>query len=277
MIAITGANGNLGKATIQLLLKRTAPGNIIAVVRDPATVPEFKAAGVLVRRADYDDLDTLNEALKGVEKLLQVSTTSMGEDGIRQETNVVRAAIEQGIQHIVYTGSIKPSPTANFYATHQSLATERAILTSGMHYTFLRNSLYMEIIPLFMGNALTSREWYYPAGNGKVSFVSRQDIAEALANVLTEKGHENKTYEISGSHAYTFAETAKFLNIMYSDVPNVYLEKGMAAAQLPEELISCMVSMVDGIKANEFAHVEKDLEILLRRKPQCFEDYLKNL
>lgn len=128
-----------------------------------------------------------------------------------------------------------------------------------------------------MGNALQKGHWQYPAGNGKVSFVSRLDIAEALANVLTEKGHENKVYEISGSKAYTFADTARLLNISYSDVPNAYLEKGMAAAHLPEELISCMVSMVDGIKANEFAYVEKDLEYLLRRQPLSFESYLRNL
>lgn len=274
MIAITGASGNLGKAVIQFLLKKTKPENIIALVRHPATMREFD---VQVRRADYEDLDTLNAALKGVEKLLQISATSMGEAGIRQETNVVRAAIQQEVKHIVYTGSIRPSAMANFYATHQALATERAILSSGITYTFLRNSLYMEIMPLFIGNALEAGHWEYPAGNGKVSFVSRMDIAEALANVLTEAGHENKKYEISGSKAYTFADTAKLLNITYADVPNAYLEKGMAVEHLPGELISCMISMVDGIKANEFAYVEKDLEYLLHRKPQSFEQYLKTL
>lgn len=273
MIAITGANGNLGKATIQFLLKKTGPENIIAVMRNPVAMPE----GIQVRRADYDNLAALNEAFNGVDKLLQISATSMGEEGIRHETNVVRAAIQQNVKHIVYTGSIRPSAMANFYATHQALATERAILSSGITYTFLRNSLYMEIMPLFMGNALEAGHWEYPAGNGKVSFVSRVDIAEALANVLTEEGHENKIYEISGSKAYTFADTAKLLNITYSDVPNAYLEKGMAAEHLPGELISCMVSMVDGIKANEFAYVEKDLQYLLRRKPQSFEEYLKTL
>lgn len=274
MIAITGANGNLGKATIRFLLKKITPGSIIAVVRDPASMREFD---VEVRKADYENPDSLNAAFKGAEKLLQISATSMGQEGIRQETNVVRAAMQQEVKHIVYTGSIKPSAQANFYATHQALATERAILSSAITYTFLRNSLYMEIIPLFMGNALEKGHWEYPAGNGKVSFVSRLDIAEALANVLTEKGHENKVYEISGSRAYTFADTARLLNISYADVPNAYLEKGLAAAHLPEELISCMVSMVDGIKANEFSGVEKDLEFLLRRQPLSFENYLSNL
>ena len=94
MIAITGANGNLGKATIQFLLKKIPPGNIEAVVRYPATNWEHNEQ---VRKADYENLESLHTAFNGVDKVLQISATSMGQEGIRQETNVVRAAMQQQV------------------------------------------------------------------------------------------------------------------------------------------------------------------------------------
>src|SRR5688572_28121357 len=99
MIAITGANGNLGKATIGFLLKKTKPEQIVAIVRDPKKMEDLKNSGIQIRMADYDDLESLNEALKGVDKLLQISAISIGEQGVKEEANVVKAAKQQGVQH----------------------------------------------------------------------------------------------------------------------------------------------------------------------------------
>jgi NAD(P)H dehydrogenase (quinone) len=283
MIAITGANGNLGKATIGFLLNKIRPEQIVAIVRDPKKMEDLKDSGIQIRIADYDDLGSLNEALKGVDKLLQISAISIGEQGLKEEANVVKAAKQQVIQHIVYTGAVKPRADAHFMATQQCLATEMAILESGISHTFFGNSLYMETIPLFIGEALAHGNIYYPAGSGAVSFVSRIDIAEALSNVLSSTGHENKRYEITGSKAYTFKELAsiltaeKGLEVSYVNVPNVVLAEELDKFQMPDDQIGWQLSLADSIKADEFSHVDGTLENLLNRKPFELKEYLRNL
>ena len=281
MIAITGANGHLGKATMKCLLKKISGKNIIAIVRDPSKLSEFKDAGIIVRKADYEDIISLNEALKGIDTLLQISTTSMGERGIGQELNVVEAAKRQGIRHIVYTSGLKPDNEAHFLAVKQCLRTEQAILDSGMVYSILRNSLYMETIPLFMGNAVEEGGFYLSAGKGKVSFVSREDIAEALCTVLTGNGHQNRIYEITGSDSFGFDDIAALLSknqakrVAYVDVPEEVLREELLKSGMPEEEVGWFLSLIESIKHNEFAHVEDTLERLIQRKPQTLQDYLK--
>ena len=82
MIAITGASGHLGKATIQFLVKKINPANIIAIVRDPSKIQDIP--GIQVRVADYDDPTSLRAALTGVEKLLQISSASYGDHATQQ-------------------------------------------------------------------------------------------------------------------------------------------------------------------------------------------------
>ena len=283
MIAITGANGNLGKATIGFLLKKIKPEQIVAIVRDPKKMEDLKDSGIQIRIADYDDLESLNEAMKGVDKLLQISAISIGKQGVKEEANVVTAAKQQGVQHIVYTGAVKPKLDAYFMATQQCLATEKAILDSGIPYTFFGNSLYMETIPIFIGEALEHGNIYYPAGNGAVSFVSRIDIAEALSNVLASNGHENRRYEITGSRAYTFKDLAailtaeKGMEVSYVNIPNVVLAEELDKFQIPDDQIGWQLSLADSIKADEFSYVDDTLEDLLKRKPFALKEYLRNL
>lgn len=283
MIAITGASGHLGKATINHLLKKTKPENIVAIVRDPLKLAAYKDTGIQIRTADYNDIESLITALAGVNTLLHISTTSMGLLGILQENNVVKAADWEGIKHIVYTSGLRPNADSHFLAVQQCICTEEAIINSKIDYTFFRNSLYMETIPQFIGNALEDGHIYFPAGAGKVSFVSREDIAEALSTVLVEDQHQNKVYEVTGSNAFSFQDIAsllsleKKLNINYMDISAEFLKAELVKTGMPEEEIGWFLSLAESIKANEFAPVENTLETLLKRKPLALKEYLTSL
>ncbi|TCC91038.1 SDR family oxidoreductase [Pedobacter hiemivivus] len=283
MIAITGASGHLGKATINHLLKKIKSENIVAIVRDPLKLAAYKDTGIKIRTADYNDLESLITALAGVNTLLHISTTSMGLVGVLQENNVVRAADWEGVKHIVYTSGLGPKADSYFLAVQQCLRTEEAIINSKISYTFFRNSLYMETIPQFIGNALQDGHIYFPAGAGKVSFVSREDIAEALSVVLTETQHQNKVYEVTGSKAFSFQDIASLLSlekkfsINYMDIPAEFLEAELIKTEMPEDEIGWFLSLAKSIKANEFAPVEDCLEVLLKRKPLALKEYLTKL
>jgi NAD(P)H dehydrogenase (quinone) len=280
MIAITGANGNLGKATIAFLLEKVASTNIVAIVRNPETVNGFKVQGVNIKQADYNDYDSLEQAFKGVEKVVQISTIGVDiETAKRQEKNVVNAMAENNIKHIVYTSMLQARPNTIFQGTETQYHTEELIKATKIPYTFFRNSMYMEAIPELIGNAWQTNEIRYPSGNGKVSFVSRYDIAEAIANVLTESTHQYQTYEITGNRAYTFKELAKLISteMKHIDITETTFRKELISYQMPIEVVDLLVSMANGIKAGEFLHTSDTLEILLGRKPLELNEYVKAL
>ncbi|MBK9149660.1 MAG: SDR family oxidoreductase [Saprospiraceae bacterium] len=280
MIAITGASGHLGKAAIQFLLQKVAPTNIVAIVRNPEKVSDFKQKGLIIRQADYNKYGTLIQAFKGVEKALQISTIGVDiETAKRQEKNVVKAMAENNIKHIVYTSMVQARPNTLFQGTEAQYHTEELIKATKIPYTFFRNSMYMEAIPELIGNALQTNEIRYPSGSGKVSFVSRTDIAEAIANVLTENTHQNQIYEITGNRAYTFDELAKLISpeMKHIDIADNLFKEELISYQIPLAIVELLVSMANGIKAGEFSHTSNTIEKLLRRKPLDLVEYLKSL
>lgn len=283
MIAITGANGHLGRAVLHHLLKKVQPSEILAIVRQPEKLEDLKSTGIDIRAANYENPDSLDEALRGVRKLLQISTTGIKETGARHERNLVDAARAQGVRHIIYTSSLRPHPDALFLGTKQAFGTEAAILQAGIPYTFFRNSLYMETIPDLIGNALETGQLFYPAEAQRISFVSRADIAEALSNVLTSSGHENRRYEITGSQSWSFDDLSailqneKGLPVQYTDIPVEAFEEELAGFHLPEEVSALLISLAKGIRAGEYAFTDNTLELLLGRKPLSLPEYLKNL
>lgn len=283
MIAITGANGNLGTATISFLLKKIDPRQIVAIVRDPAKIKEYADKGVQVRKADYDDPVSLLNALKGVKKLLQVSAATMGGGASKQELNVVAAAKTQGVDHIVYTSTLTPRNSASFAAGRVCFKTEQAIESAGINYTFFRNSMYMETVPLFIGEAMQNGQIFYPTETGSVSFVSRMDIAEALSNVLAEEGHSNKIYEITGAESLTFTDVAGLLKTelglpaSFTLIPISVYEEELRKLEMPDETVQFYISIANSIKANEFEPVSGKLEELLGRPVKQLREFIRSV
>ncbi|AIM36920.1 hypothetical protein KO02_09605 [Sphingobacterium sp. ML3W] len=284
MIAITGANGNLGRATIQFLLQEVAPTDIVAIVRNPETINDFREQGIIVRQADYNDYDTLLQAFKGVENALHISTIGVDvKTAKRQEKNVVTALVECNVKRIVYTSMVQTQANSIFEGTKTSYETEELIKETKIPYSFFRNSMYMEAIPELIGDALQTGEIRYPSGEGKISFVSRADIAEAIANVLTESTHDNQIYEITGNKAYSFAElsqlihTEKGITIQHTDISEELFRKELTSYQMPVEVVDLLVSMANGIKSGEFSYIDNTIEKLLGRRSLDLNGYIKGL
>lgn len=284
MIAITGANGNLGKATLSFLMKKTSPADIVAIVRDAGKLSEFAGSGVKIRTADYDDRESLEKALEGVHRLLQVSASATGVRAMAQETRVVHAAVQCGVQEIVYTSTLFPHESAHFQAAHVCRNTEELIRQSSMRYVFFRNSMYHETIPLFIGEAMGDGRIFYPSGSGRVSFASRKDIAEALSNVLTGPALGNAAFEITGAEALGFGDIALMLKDVagyqeaaHIDIPADDYRKGLLGFGLGEEEADFYASMADGIRGGEFEKTHPSLEGFLGRKPLGVQEYLRGL
>lgn len=283
MIAITGASGNLGQLTLSHLTKNMNPSQVVAVVRDPKKMTSYRNSGIAIRQADYNDPESLARAFAGVDKLLQISASATGTLGQQHELNVVKAANVAGVTTIVYTSTLTPGPDALFDAGRTCSITERAIRDSGLDYTFFRNSMYQETIPVFIGNAVQDGQIYYPSGDGKVSFAARTDMAEALANVLMGDGHYKATYRITGDEAFSFADiaallrSAKGLDAIHHDIPHEAFKAELGKAGLPQNEIDFMASMSASIRAGEFSALDDQLEKLLGRPRLKTSDYVRGL
>lgn len=283
MILITGATGHFGATAIDFLLKKgVSAKNIAALVRDEAKAGDLKAKGVTILTGDYDDYDSLVKAFTGIDQLLFVSGSDVVNRG-KQQDNVVNAAKEAGVGHVIYTSFVRKNETETspiYLVAKSHLSTEKALKESGLTYTLLRNNIYADYIPVFIGPNVTETGIFLPAGDAPVAFTLRSDMAEAAANILTSEGHENKEYLISNTETVTFQDIAKFIGeasgkeIGYiSPAPEAFVEV-LKQAGLPAEVIGVTAGFAEAFKQGEFSSTETDLDTLLGRKPGSVKDFL---
>ncbi len=283
MILITGATGNLGKSAIDFLLKEVQPEQVAALVRDPKKAEALQSREVQLRQGDYEDYDSLLKAFKGVKKLLFISTSVTGEDRNRQHSNVVKAAKEAGVQHVYYTSIVNPSPDATFGATPGHFFTEEQIKKSGMTYTFFRNNLYMDLIPMLTANAAETGELYFAAGEQRAGFVLREDIAEGIVRTMLSEEGKNQEFTISSPQPYSFYDVGVALSkaagkpVKYIPIPTQSMEEGMKGAGVPAPVIEITVNMADALQKGEFDHTDSTLARLLDREPVDLETFIKQL
>lgn len=285
-ILITGATGNFGGAAIAHLLKQGFPAaNISALARNEEKAQDLKKKGVDIRLGNYDDYGSLVSAFEGVDKLLLVSGTDL-EKRLVQHKNAVNAAKEAGVNHFFYTSferknESEDSPIAKVARAH--IETEKQMKDSGMSYTIFRNNIYMDMIPVFAGENVTETGLYFPAGDTGVAFALRKEMAEAAANVLTGKGHENKEYHFSNTENITFSEIGDIISeatgkaIPYTDPGNKEYLDTLLDNGVPKEMAEMSASFAEGMKQGEFKADHTDLDKLLGRKPTTAQEFLKQV
>ncbi|MDX6228333.1 MAG: hypothetical protein QOI76_1723 [Frankiales bacterium] len=205
--AVTGASGPFGHHVVEGLLEAGVPASdIVAVVRTPGKVADLAARDVQVREADYDRADSLPPAFAGVDVLMFVSGSQAG-SRVPQHKRVVEAALQAGVGRVVYT-SILRADTTRIVLAAEHKATEEMLIGSGIPYTFLRNSWYLDNYTGQLPDYLERGEIVGAAGDGRVSAAPRGDYAAAAVTTLTTPGHENAVYELGGP-GFTMAELAR--------------------------------------------------------------------
>lgn len=284
MILVTGATGHLGHAVVQQLLTKTSANNIAVLARDANKATDYAAKGISVRIGDFNDIASLAEATKGIEKVLLIS----GLDPVnryQQHKNVVDAAQKNGVKRIGYTGvSMESLATSdNQFLMQSHFQTEDYIKESGLAYTFYRNSLYTDTILFFAGEKAMETGIFLPTGSGKVSFALRREIGEAIANDLLATYTENRIYEITGAEASSYEEVAHILTqlsgkqVAFVDANETAYMEQLKQYQVPDEYIQVLSCFSKDIKNNQHSRVTDDLKKLLGREPLNLRSSLKEL
>jgi uncharacterized protein YbjT (DUF2867 family) len=275
-IVITGASGGIGGRVARLLADRGDASNLRLVVRNPDRAPDIPGASVAV--AEYGDAEAMHDAVDGADAVFLVSASEAA-DRVNMHRTAVDAVARAGVPRIVYLSFLGAAADCTFTFGRDHFHTEEHIRAAGLEHTFLRDSLYTDYVPVFTNEAGEIRG---PAGDGRVSWVTRDDVAASAAAVLADlPAHANRTYEMTGPEALTMAETAALLTdvsgreVRYVDETLEEAWESRRPSGAPDWEIEGWITSYTSIAVGEMEKVSGDVEALTGRAPTSVRDWLE--
>lgn len=281
MIAITGATGQLGQHVIEYLLKTVSASQIVAIVRNPAKADALSKQGITVRQADYTDQAAFTAALTGVEKLLLISSSEVGQRE-PQHKNVINAAKAAGVKFIAYT-SLLHADKSPLGLADEHVATEKALADSGIPYALLRNGWYTENYLASAPPAIEHGVFIGAAGDGKIAAATRADYAAAAATVIAQDGHAGNVYELAGDSAWTLSELAAELSkqsgkpVTYQNMSEADFAAALKGVGLPAGLADMLADSDTGASKGGLFDDSHTLSKLIGRATTPLAESVKSL
>lgn len=279
MIAITAASGQLGRHVVEDLLKEVAPKDVVAIVRNPAKISDLAERGVQVRAADYNDKAAFEKALAGVEKLLLISSSEVGQRAA-QHRNVIEAAKAAGVKLIAYT-SVLHADTSPLGLAGEHIETEKMLKESGLPFVLLRNGWYTENYIASVPPALQHGVFIGSAAEGKIASAARADYAAAAAKVLTLDNQGSKVYELAGDRGWTLGELAAEVSrqsgktVVYQNLSEADFKAALLGAGLPEGLAAMLANSDIGASRGGLFDDGKQLSKLIGRPTTTLEESVR--
>lgn len=273
-LAVTGVTGALGGRVAHRLAARGVPQRL--VVRDAARAPKLPGADVVVAPG-YHDRRAMARALRGADTLLLVSGRESA-TRVEEHISAIDAAVDAGVQRVVYTSFLGAAPDATFTLARQHDLTERHILSTGLSHSFLRNTMYLDFVPFF---ASADGVIAGPAGEGRAAFVARDDVADVAVAVLTDPvAHGGRTYDVTGEERLSLTEAAAVLSevagrpVRYVDetVAEAYASRAHHGA--PAFEVEGWVTSYEAIAAGELDVVTNVVRSVTGRAPIGLRDFL---
>jgi NAD(P)H dehydrogenase (quinone) len=208
-IIISGASGQLGGLAVQDLLASGIPAQrLILVSRTPEALAQYAKLGAATRFGDFAKPESLRAAYAGGTRMLLISIGLGAGPRPIAHGHAIDAAKAAGVRQIAYTSwlGISRGDTQGIAADH--LATEELLRQSGMAYSLLRNSLYMETLLQRAARMVAAGSAALPPAEVRIGYVTRGDCAAAAAAVLSTPGHDNRSYDITGPELIGVREIA---------------------------------------------------------------------
>jgi NAD(P)H dehydrogenase (quinone) len=275
VLGVTGATGEIGRRLTRRLADRGEVQRLI--VRDSGRLETLPGVEV-VEFGGYGDQDGMCRAFTGVSTLFLCSAKE-AEDRLAQHRSVVDAALKAGVERIVYLSIIGAAPQATFTFARDHYDTEQYIRSSGIPFTFSRQNLYTDFVPFLAGTDGVIRG---PAGDGRFAPVLRDDVADVLANVLVQSGHDGVTYELTGPEALTLAEIADLLTRLTGrrvTFENETLEQAFASRAsygAPAWEVEGWVTTYTAMAAGEWDVVTDDVRRVAGHDPVSVQQFLES-
>jgi len=281
-ILVTGATGQLGRLVIDKLISRGAdPRSIVAGARDTAKAADLAQRGVAVVALDYADPASIAAALDGVDTVLLISGSEVGQRATQHQA-VIDAAVAADVSKFVYTSAPKAT-TTDLVLAPEHKATEEAIAAAGLPAVILRNNWYTENYAADLARAGETGVVAASVGEGRVASASRADYADAAAAVLLTDGHIGEIYELGGDVAWDYRELADAIAevtgrpVAYQALSTEDYAVALDAAGLDAGTIGFITALDAGIRGGALADSDGTLSRLIGRPTTPLVDGLRSL
>jgi uncharacterized protein YbjT (DUF2867 family) len=272
MILVTGASGTVGREVVSALV--SAGARFKAGYRSrPENVPD-RVESVAI---DFERPETLAPALRGVETVFLLSNM------VEPEKRVVDEAKKAGVKRVVKL-SVNGAADEAFTFARWHRAVERHIESSGLGWTFLRPSGFMQNFFNYMGDSIRKQGAFYTATGprGAGAHIDARDIGAAAAVALTRDGHDGKAYELTGPKAITYDEAARILSqaagreIRHVAITPEQYRQGALAMGMPAPYVDALVDLDRAYAAGALVQVTDAVKELTGRDPIAFEQFAKD-
>ncbi len=275
---VSGANGNVGRRVLELLLERDYPGRIVAGTRTPE-----KLAGVArveARSADFDDVAGLVKALAGVDRMLLIPPDVYGPHRGVQLHNAITAAKAAKVGHVVCLSLMNPEPASPIPFAPELYGAEQYLMGTGMAYTILRMTWYAELLLQSLPHVVKMGKWFSASGEGIVAHVTREDVAKAAAGALLDTTSKSRILNVTGAHAMTYRGIANIASevsgqpIEVIDVDDDGLRQIYMQAGMSEDMARFLTAFDTNTRVGRTAIVSDTVQLLWGTPPQSLKDFL---
>ena len=277
MILVTGASGTVGSEVLKQL--REAGQQVRAGFHNPQKAAKAKAEGIDSVVFDFAERSSIAATLKGVDKLFLLGPTVANQSEL--ENNVVDEAKKAGVKHIVKL-SVFDAPEKSYTFAKWHRAVEENIERSGVAYSFLRPTGFMQNYVTYQGETIRAQNSFYLAvGDAKTPFVDVRDIAAVAVKTLTEPGHEGKAYDLTGPEPLSNYQVAEKLSralgreINYVAILPEAFRQGAKAAGMPDFYIDALLDL-DDFYASHDQTVSASVERVTGRRPHNFDEFARD-
>ena len=284
MICVMAATGEVGKATVEHLLRLGVhPSRIVAAGRAPSKMEYLSRAGISVRAADYADGRGMAGAFRGVETLVLIPTKTPAAPRCVEHANALAAARSAGVKRIVFLSVQAATSTSQFNVAPFLLFAESATRQSGMRWTFARMSLYTDPIAEWAPELARMGRLPYPVTQARVAYVTRADVSRSLAAVALRDDLDSRIVEFTGPVALSMPELAVAVSkatgtkISFATISSDEYRELCRKDKLPEEMIDILVTMHKAAEAQEFSHVSGDILALTGIAPESVANALARI
>jgi len=277
VILVTGATGKVGREVVRQLAAEGAP--VRAFVRDPSRASSVRLPGVDIAIGDLGRPETLDAALVGVNRVFLLSPADP--EQVMLQGNVVQACKRANVARIVKI-SVAGGPDAATQIGRWHWTTEKQIEASGLGFTMLRPTLYMQEALTFAPSVATSGSFSAPMGTGEVALVDTRDVAAVAVRALTEDGHEHRIYDVTGPEALSFDAIGDAISqaigrkVSYVHVPPDYAKKQMLGGGVPRWLVDDMLLLFASFREGYGAAVSDAVQTVTGRRPRTFQQFARD-
>ncbi|WP_068502998.1 SDR family oxidoreductase [Paenibacillus kribbensis] len=278
MINITGATGHLGQKITQEALRQLSPEELVLSVRNPQKAELFARKGVTIRKGEYNHLEEMIDAYKETDVLVYIPSISFPSTvRIAEFEKSVQAAEIAGVKHFIFVGFVADQENNPFKMSPFFGYASRRLASSNLKYTLIRNAMYADPLAPYLPELIQGGRLLYPVGDGKITFISREDIAKAVIQIAINPDLHGGRYTLTGEQAYSMTELAEILSrVSHSSIQYhpMTVDEFANTYDEPKGFGKVLVSLYVAAERKLMDEVTNDYFLVTGKYPENLESYL---